>query len=122
MNFSIDTKYFARWEPCNRQIPQNAVPGGTYTNGEILYIGRQRIKQNKNEYIPGYIIPSKMELVVPYGTGTKVVNDFEIMVSDYHNHLKWRKQNEIDANPIRPVTGGCDAGFYEAYYIGKWPV
>ena len=64
MNFSIDTKYFARWEPCKNEIPQNAVPGGTYTNGEPLYIGRQRIKQNKNEFIPGYIIPSKMELIV----------------------------------------------------------
>ena len=121
MNRATDTKYFVRWEPCGKEgtIPENAVPGGTYTNGETLYIGRQRVKQNKNEFIPGYILPSKMELTVSYGTGTKVLHEFEIMVSDYHSHLKWRKKSDIDQNPIRPVTGGCDAGFYEAYYIGE---
>merc|ERR1711976_159310 len=60
-----------RWEPCPNTIPENAVPGGKFTNGERLFIGRQRIKQNKEEFIPGYILPSKMELIVPYGTGTK---------------------------------------------------
>jgi len=121
MNRATDTKYFVRWEPCGKEgtIPENAVPGGTYTNGETLYIGRQRVKQNKNEFIPGYILPSKMELTVSYGTGTKVLHEFEIMVSDYPSHLKWRKKSDIDQNPIRPVTGGCDAGFYEAYFIGR---
>ena len=118
MNFAVDTKFFARWVPCPEKIPENAVPGGKFTNGEELFIGRQRIKQNKEEFIPGYILPSKMELIVPYGTGTKRVEKFEILVSDYQNHLKWVKHTGLDT-PIRPVTGGCDAGFYEPYYIGK---
>merc|ERR1711868_15176 len=104
MNFAIDSKYFARWEPCPGVIPENAVPGGTFTNGEQLFIGRQRIRQNKEEYIPGYILPSKMELIVPYGTGTKRVEKFEILVSDFQNHLKWVKHKGLNT-PIRPVTG-----------------
>ena len=79
---------------------------------------QQRIKQNKEEFIPGYILPSKMELIMPYGTGTKRVEKFEILVSDHQNHLKWVKHVGLNT-PIRPVTGGCDAGFYEPYYIGK---
>ena len=41
MNFAVDTKFFARWEPCPDTIPENAVPGGKFTNGERLFIGRQ---------------------------------------------------------------------------------
>lgn len=117
--FDRTDRAIIRWEPCEEKIPDNAVRGGTFTNGETVFVGRQRIKQNKYEYIPGYIVPSRMELIVPYGTGTKTISEFEVLVSDFPSHLKWVSKQEADCIPLRPVTGGCDSGFYESYYIGR---
>jgi len=48
------------WEPCeNGEVPSGAVPGGVSEKNELLYIGRARLRENRNELTPGMVVPSQ---------------------------------------------------------------
>jgi len=107
-----------RWEVVkDGVIPENAIPGGNYPTGEKVFLGRGKVRQNRHEYVPGYIVPSMNMLIVAYGTGTKLLRDYEVLVSDHQEYLHWRKASSV--LPLRPVTGGCDSKGYEPYYLGR---
>jgi len=43
----------------NGQVPEGAVVGGTADGLENTYIGRVRLEENDNRFVPGVVIPSK---------------------------------------------------------------
>merc|ERR1712235_7586 len=103
-----DEQIYPRWEQVKDDvIPKNAISGGHYPTGEEVFLGRGKVRQNRYEYVPGDILPSIKMLVVAYGTGTKFLQDYEVLVSDHQEYLHWRKASS--GLPLRPVTGGCDS-------------
>ena len=48
------------WEECyNGEVPEGAVIGGRSPDDELLYIGRARLRENRNEFTLGMVIPSE---------------------------------------------------------------
>lgn len=115
--------YTLRWQQsANGEIPKNAVVAGKYTSGETLYIGRHSLRQNRNEFIPGYIVPSERIIVMSYGTGTKISAEFDVLVSDKPEQLHWTKMSNktMDYGVMsRSVLGGTDSLHQEPLYIGR---
>ena len=75
-------------------------------NGDVDFFSSTKFCL-RHEYVPGYILPSSKMLIVAYGTGTKFLQDYEVLVSDHPEYLHWRKASS--GLPLRPVTGGCDS-------------
>ena len=58
--FSVVPTDVIHWEPCeNGKVPSGAVLGGTSEKNEQLYIGRARLRENRNELTPGMVVPSE---------------------------------------------------------------
>ena len=68
------------WVPSLKgQVPQEAIPGGYTSTGEILYIGR---KIHEGEMTPGKIDPSHDCLYISYGGAEHCYKDnYEVLVS-----------------------------------------
>merc|ERR1739848_525465 len=75
-----DGKANFAWVPSlNGQVPQEAIPGGYTSTGEILYIGR---KIHECEMTPGEILPSHDCLYISYGDEEHCYKDnYEVLVS-----------------------------------------
>ena len=75
-----DGKANFAWVPSsNGQVPQEAIPGGYTSTGEILYIGR---KMYKGEMTPGKIHPSHDCLYISYKDDEHCYKDnYEVLVS-----------------------------------------
>ena len=74
----------------------------------------------RNDYIPGYIIPSQNVIVMSYGTGTKQSDVYDVLVSDMVGGLYWRRvSKERGGIPSHSVMGGSDSQHHEPLYIGR---
>ena len=49
-----------RWEgDKDGKVPLGALIGGRSPNNEMLFIGRARLRENRNQFIPGIVMPSE---------------------------------------------------------------
>ncbi|XP_039270250.1 uncharacterized protein LOC120344965 isoform X2 [Styela clava] len=108
-----------RWEEASHGfVPSGAICGGKSFNGELIYIGRTRLQENRNELTPGVLIPSEKQLVIPFGTGVRKADEYEVLVTSDPRYVHWVPCNAGEV-PINAVIGGIDCSYLEPLYIGR---
>ena len=112
-----DGKANFAWVPSsNGQVPEEAIPGGYTSTGEILYIGR---KMYKGEMTPGKIHPSHDCLYISYNNDEHCYKDnYEVLVSRVGKaSFAWvpSKNGQV---PQEAIPGGYISNG-EILYIGR---
>ncbi|KAL1471649.1 hypothetical protein MTO96_023564 [Rhipicephalus appendiculatus] len=65
-----------RWVACRaNELPENAVPGGDDTKGDVTYIGRATYA---DEVIPGKVVPSRGFCYIPHGGAEHLFRDCQV--------------------------------------------
>ncbi|XP_076823345.1 uncharacterized protein LOC143469506 [Clavelina lepadiformis] len=107
------------WESSSDgQVPHGAVTGGRSFDNETLYIGRTRLRENRNELTPGILIPSEKCLLVSYGTGVRRAKEYEVLVAKNADSVHWISCT-YGHIPSNSVIGGIDCSYLEPLYIGR---
>ena len=58
--FTFVPSEIIHWQHCqDGNIPSGAVIGGQSQTGETLYVGRARLRENRDELTTGMVIPSE---------------------------------------------------------------
>lgn len=108
-----------RWvEASHGCVPSGAICGGKLFDGELIYIGRTRLQENRNELTPGVLIPSEKQLIVPFGTGVRKAEEYEVLVTSDPRYVHWVSCNAGQV-PVNAVIGGIDCSYLEPLYIGR---
>lgn len=108
-----------RWEKAsNGIVPTGAVCGGKTLSGEPLFVGRMKLRENKDELTPGVIIPSEKCLYASFGTGVKYSADYEVLVTEDPSHASWIACKDGYVPPTA-VIGGIDSSYLEPLYVGR---
>ena len=89
------------WVPAsNGYLPPGAVPGGRDESGEVIYIARAF---HEDEIPAGYVSPSQKCCIYPWGCTTHQTSNYEVLVVEDQNSLKWERASDGDL-PVGAVT------------------
>ncbi|KAL1472450.1 hypothetical protein MTO96_039318 [Rhipicephalus appendiculatus] len=103
-----------RWVACRaNKLPENAVPGGDDTKGDVAYIGRATYA---DEVIPGKVVPSRGYCYIPHGGAEHLFRDCQVLVSN-GAPLAWLPESN-GAVPSGAIQGGKTHDG-EPLYIGR---